>query len=100
METIYKNPFGNMKKISLDIDEEILEIIDGLVKLTKTSRTAIIGGIIGKGLSPTFRYFEGVWKGLLKEKKFDEKKKKLIKESLQRLKNLEISKWDPDHYKK
>lgn len=100
METIYQKPFENMKKISLDVNEEFLEIIDDLVKLTKTSRTVIIGALIGKGMSPYFRYLESAWKEFLNEKKFDEKKKKLIKEVLQGLKNLEISKWDPDHYKK
>ena len=100
MEITYKNPFDNMKKISLDVNEEILEIIDELVKLTKTSRTVVMGAIIGKGMSPYFRYLESTWKGFLNEGKFDEKKKKKIKETLQSLKNLEISKWNPDYYKK
>lgn len=99
MEITYKNPFDNMKKISLDVNEEILDVIDELVKLTKSSRTTVIGGLIGKGMSPYFRYLESTWKGFLDEKKFDEKKKKLIKETLQDLKELEMNKWDPDHYK-
>jgi|WetSurMetagenome_2_1015567.scaffolds.fasta_scaffold69133_2 hypothetical protein len=101
MEKItYKNPFDNMKKISLDVNEEILKIIDELVKLTKTSRTTVIGSIIGKGLSPTFRYFEMEWQRMLNEKTFNETKKKLIKKKLQDLKKIEITMWDPDHYKK
>ncbi len=100
MKETSETPFKNMKKISLDLNEEILEIIDKLAKLTKTNRTVIIGALIGQGMSPYFRYLEKTWKGFLDEKKFDEKKKKLIKETLQNLKKIEINMWDPDHYQK
>lgn len=99
MEKTYKNPFDNMKKISLDVNEEILQIIDELAKLTKTSRTVVIGAIIGKGMSPYFRHLESAWKEFLNEKNLDEKKKKKVKEALQNLKKIEISKWDPNAYR-
>jgi len=94
MEIIYKKPFKNMKKISLDMDKEILQIVDELASLTKTSRTVIIGALIGKGMSPFFKYLESTWKGILIKRDSDEKKKK-IKELLRDLKKIEVSKWDP-----
>lgn len=86
-------PFGTMKKISLNMNDEILEIIDSLAEITKTNRTIVIGAILGKGISPYFRYLQESWQEHLKDKSLDEKKKKIISKALEDLKNLEKSKW-------
>jgi len=99
MKEIYQKPFENVKKISLDVNKEILEIIDDLAKLTKTNRTVVIGAIIGKGISPFFRYLKENWEGLLTKEDLDEKKKKMVKDTLKGLKKIEITKWDPQAYK-
>lgn len=94
MKIKYTKPFKHMKNFSMDVNEEILEIIDELVKLTKASRSAIIGSLIGKGMSPLFRSFESAWKGLLTNKTTDENKKKKARILLQNLKKIEIDKWN------
>ena len=98
MEKITQKPFENTKKISLDLNEEHLEIIDELAKLTKTNRTVVIGTLIGQGFSPFFRYLESTWKELLNNKNIDNKKKTKIQELLKDLKKIEITKWNPKAY--
>ena len=95
MVTVYKKPFENMKKISLDMNEEILQIIDELAKLMKTSRTVIIGTLVGKGMSPFFKDLKDTWKSWVIKKETDEAKKKKIKVLLKELVNIERKYWDP-----
>ena len=93
MTKIDLTPFGKFKKISLNMSDEILEIIDSLAKITKTNRTVVIGAVIGKGLPPYFQYLRESWQGYLKDKSLDEKKKKVISQALMDLNNLEKNKW-------
>jgi ERCC4-related helicase len=95
MEKITQKPFENVKKISLDMNVEILDIIDDLSKLTKTNRTVIIGSLVGQGMTPFFRYLERNWNEKLK-KEVSEEKKKLAKDLLFGLKKIETKKWNPN----
>lgn len=98
MEKITQKPFEKVKKISLDMNEEILEIVDDLAGLTKTNRTVVIGSLVGQGFSPFFRYLESTWKVRLKQKNIDQEKKKKVRELLQNLRKIEITKWNPKAY--
>ncbi len=66
-QTGYKNFFEKKKKISFDINDKLLEIIDKMVKLTSNSRTVIINALISSGLSPLSKTMEDTWKNYLKE---------------------------------
>ena len=85
MEKVYNKVFEKVKKISLDMDERFLKVIDELVKLTKTNRTLIIEALIGQGMAPFFKYLENTWKGYSNEGKWD---KNVIKMLLQNLKKI------------
>ena len=93
MKTIDLTPFGTMKKISLNMNDEILEIMDSLAEITKTNRTVVIGAVIGKGLSPYFKYLQETWKEYLKDKNLEEKKRKILVKALEDVQNLEKNKW-------
>lgn len=93
MKKIDWTGFGTMKKISLNMAEEILEIIDSLADITHTNRTVVIGAVIGKGLSPYFSYLEESCKKALKDKNLEEKKRKILVKALEDVQNLEKTKW-------
>jgi len=88
MENISQKPFEKKKKISLDINESFLKIVDELAQLTKNSRGSIIEALVGQGMSPFCNLLETTWKGYLKEGKWDEKE---IKKLLQGLKRIRIN---------
>ena len=96
MEKIFKS---KKKKISMDISEEFLNIIDELATLTKSSRTAILEAVISRGIFPYFNLLENLWKNYLKEEK-NEKLKKRIKNLLKELKKIKSNhEWlNPDYY--
>lgn len=89
MEKLF-NPLKKKKKISFDIDEEFLRIIDELVNLTKCSRTVIIESLISQGMIPFFNYLENTWKRILDEGRYKEHEKmeKGIEKLLQNLKKI------------
>jgi len=93
------NPIKGKKKISLDINEEFLNVIDELATFTKNSRTAIIEAIIGRGIFPYFNLLENLWKDYLKEEK-NEKAKKEIKNLLKGLEKIKTdNEWlNSDYY--
>ena len=79
------NPFKKKKKISMDLDEKTLEVIDSLASLTKTSRTVIIEAVLTNGLFSYINFLEKTWKGYL-----NDKEKSKIKNDIQKLlKDLE-----------
>ncbi len=87
----YNKFFQKKKKISFDTNDNFLEIMDKLVKLTHNSRTVIINALIGSGMSPFFKLMEDTWKKSLKEytgknrEKFKKNMKKII-DDLRKLK--------------
>lgn len=79
------NPFKKKKKISMDLDEKVLEVIDSLAYLTKTNRTVIIEAVLTNGLFSYINFLEKTWKGYLNDKENDK-----IKNDVQKLlKDLE-----------
>lgn len=98
MDKIFK-PFKEKKKISFDLNEEFLNVIDELANLTKNSRTTIIEAVIGRGLFPYFDLLKNLWEDYLSEYK-NEKIKKEIKNHLQNLEKIKSNhEWlNPDYY--
>jgi predicted transcriptional regulator len=83
----YNRFFKKKKKISFDINEELLQRIDELASLSKNSRTVIINALLGQGMVPFINYLENTWKELLTEGKYGKIKKDMEK-LLQDLKKL------------
>ena len=96
MEKIFKN---EKKKISMDISEDFLKVIDKLANLTKNSRTTILEAVISRGIFPYFSLLENLWKDYLKEER-TEKLKKELKNLLRELNEIKSNhKWlNPDYY--
>lgn len=81
----YLNLLGKMntKKISLNIDEKTLKIIEDLAELTESNRTIILLAILEQGISNFVQFLDKEWTKLKKEgkgdsKTIDELKKKLV----------------------
>ena len=91
MRRIIESPLKHRKKICLNINTTILELVKDLAKLTKTNNTLVIESLLVEGISPLFKQFKTGWTIMSIETK-DEKKKKHLKDLLQRLQ--EISKKD------
>jgi len=87
MENITNKPFKSRKKISLDLNEESLQIIDELAELSKNSRGVIMEALINKGMPPFFTFLEKTWKDYLTDKKY-EKAHKELKNLLKGLKDI------------
>ena len=80
------NPFKKKKKISMDINGELLNFIDELAETTKSNRTLIIEAIIGKGAPIFLNELERTWQGLLIKGNLKDKEKQNIKYLLLKLK--------------
>ncbi len=87
MEKITQKPFEKKKKISLDINERFLNLIDDLSDLTKNSRSLIIESLIGQGIKPFFELLEDSWKGYLRQGKWGKKDIKDLLKNLKKIKN-------------
>lgn len=85
---LHKKPFEKKKKISLDIDEEFVRIIDDIAKLTHAKRSQIVISLFGVGFYPLFRQIEGPWQAMLATSQ-DEKMKKVLRELLEGLNKIE-----------
>lgn len=77
------NPLKKKKKISLDLNEEFLGVIDEVANLTKSNRNTIIEALISRGIFPYFNYLEQVWKRFLDEGRYKENKR--MEEEITRL---------------
>ncbi len=91
MKKLIEAPFNPRKKISLNINVSILNLIKDLARLTKTNNTLIIESLLVEGISPLFNQFKTGWTTMSIETK-DNSKKEKIKKLLQELQ--EISKKD------
>lgn len=80
----YLDLLGKMKskKISLNIEEKTLDLVDDLAKITEANRTVILLTLIGQGISPLVQFLEKEWNRYEKEKKADPKKIKEMKTKL------------------
>lgn len=83
----YNQFFKKKKKISFDINDRLLQLIDELANLTKNSRTVIINALLSLGIVPFFKSLEDTWKGYSTEGKYGKIKKDMEK-LLQDLKKI------------
>ena len=91
MNKIIESPLNPRKKISLNINVGILNLIKDLAKLTKTNNTLIIESLLVEGVLPLLKQFKTGWTIMAIETK-DNSKKERINKLLQDLQ--EISKKD------
>ena len=86
----YNKLFKKKKKISFDVNEELLQLIDELVKLTKNSRNVIINALLSEGVSPFLKTLETIWTSYLIDEKY-EKIRKGMEKILKDLKKIKKS---------
>ena len=75
------------KKISLNVNVALLNLVKDLAKLTKTNNTLVIESLLVKGVSPLFQTFKDSWSLLLVSTK-DKDKKEHIQKLLNELENI------------
>ena len=66
-----------IKKISYNINEKTLEMIDELAKITEVDRTRILDAITFSGVKAQTNFLIKGWEKLRKDKKFEDKKQKI-----------------------
>ena len=79
------------KKISHNINEKTLEMIDELAKITESDRTKILNAIIFSGIKSQTNFMIKEWENLLKQREYKSKKKR-IGGLLEKIKNFK-KKW-------
>ena len=82
------------KKISHNINEKTLEMIDEMSNITGTTRTQMLDAIIFSGVKAQTNFMIKSWEIFKKDKKFEAKKEK-IEELLGKLKEFK-KKWTID----
>jgi len=89
MKSIPQKALENQQKISLNLDEGVLKLIDDLAALTNANRTIMIEALILKGVPGLFLEMKAAWKGALVAGVADEKKKIKIEKLLKDLDKIE-----------
>jgi hypothetical protein len=84
MERVIEAPLNPRKKISLNVDTTMLNLVKDLADLTSTNNTLIIDALLKNGVSPLINQFTTSWVTLLGDTE-DEKRKKILKDLLQKL---------------
>jgi len=87
MDKLIKNPVNVRKKISLNMNIAILDLVRDLAKLTKTNNTLVIESLLVNGVSPLFKQFKNGWTMMSIETK-DKKKKEHLKDLLNELQEI------------
>ncbi len=82
------------KKISHNLNEKTLEMVDGLSKITGTTRTQMLDAVIVSGIKAQVNYMIKYWERYKKDKNFEGKKEK-IGELLEKVKEFK-KKWTID----
>jgi hypothetical protein len=84
-----ENIFGKVKfrKISVNIDEKVLEKVDKLAKISGNTRTSILDSIIMLGIEPQIELIINLWENMKKNKKYLDNIKN-INEKLNEIKKL------------
>jgi hypothetical protein len=92
-ERLIRNILSNKKtkKISYNIHEENLKMIDELAKIVGMTRTQILDALIVSGTKAQVNYMIGVWAVLKRDKKYKDKKKR-VNELLKKMIEFK-SKW-------
>ena len=87
MKKLIEAPLSPRKKISLNIDTTVLNLVKDLADLTSTNSTLIIDALLRNGLHPLTSQFKISWITFLGDAK-DEKRKMILKGLLQRLQEI------------
>ena len=87
MDKLIKNALKFSKKISLNVNTGILDLVKDLAKLTKTNNTLVIESLLVAGVSPLFKQFKNSWVVMQNETK-DERKRKHLKTLLSELNKI------------
>lgn len=82
------------KKISYNINEKTLEMIDDLAKTLGLNRTSVLDAIIFSGIKSQINYMIKNWEKIRKDKDYENKKEK-IDELLKKIKYFK-KKWTID----
>lgn len=80
------------KKISLNVNKELLEIVDDMAKVFEMNRSQIIFTLLKFGIKEQVSMTEDMWNLWLKKEKFPNKKE-IIQKKLKELKSFK-KKWD------
>lgn len=91
MEKLITSPINVRKKISLNVNVALLDLIGDLAKLTKTNNTLVIESLLVKGISPFFQLCKDSWSLLLASTK-DKNQKKHLQNLLNELKKIKKKK--------
>ena len=87
MKRLIEAPLNPKKKISLNIDATMLNLVKDLADLTSTNNTLIIDALLKNGIHPLTSQFKTSWVTLLGDTK-DEKRKEILNGILQRLQEI------------
>lgn len=85
MVDITKGVLNKTQKISLNLNEEFVDLADKVGELTSKNRTMVLLAFIGKGINPLLEEMETTWKSLVIAGNLEASKKARIKELLEGL---------------
>lgn len=91
MDKLINRPIDIKKKISLNINIAILNLVKDLAKLTRTNNTLVIEALLVKGVSPLIDQFKNSWVAMSIETK-DNARKKRLENLLSELKKISLKK--------
>ena len=74
------------KKISVNLDEKTLNLIDDLSEIVGTTRTNIISALLGYGIKKYVDMLEKIWANMKKDRKYNKEKLDKKLEKLQKFK--------------
>lgn len=80
------------KKVSLNVNKELLNIVDSMAKIFEMNRSQIMFSLLKFGIKEQTSMTEDMWDFWLKKEKFPSKKE-LIQKKLKDLKSFK-KKWD------
>lgn len=80
-----------IKKVSFNINEKTLQMVDELKRIYETDRTNTLGSLIMSGIKAQIEFTEKMWKKWLTDKEYSDKKI-LIKKKLEEIKKFK-NKW-------
>lgn len=91
MKKLIEAPLSPRKKISLNIDTTVLNLVKDLADLTSTNSTLIIDALLKNGIHPLTSQFKTSWVTLLGDAR-DEKRKMILEGLLHRLQEISSKK--------
>ncbi len=86
---IAEQPLKERRKVSADLDRNLIDLIDEIAQLTKSTRTIVINALLYKGMPQLFEEIRLSWVAILNGGKLDEKDKVKIKRLLHGLEKIQ-----------